>query len=291
MERTRPREPDTRLWHLVESGWFTAAVSTVILCNAVVLAIQTYDHIEREHGRTLDLLNNLFLAIFVIELGLRIAAYGRRPQDFFRSGWNVFDFIVIGAAFVPALGQTTTLLRLARLLRVVRVVRVLPDLQVFVTALIRSIPPLLSICVLAALVFFVYGMVGWELFGEQAPENWGTLGDALLSLFLILTLAELSPLLREALAIHSWAWLYFATFVVINVYILLNVLIGIVLNSMEEARELERRRALPGGDGDGLRPYTPVAPVAERIAILRAALDEFEDELRARASDEAETPA
>src|SRR5688572_1486023 len=111
-----------RLWRFVESPLFTALVLAVILANAVVLGMQTYPELDRDHGETLDLLNNIFLGFFVVELGLRMAAYGRRGLDFFRDGWNVFDFVVIAMAFVPGIRESSTLLRLARLLRVVRVV-------------------------------------------------------------------------------------------------------------------------------------------------------------------------
>ena len=137
-----------RIWRVVESPFFTGFILAVIIANAVVLGLQTYDEIEERHGDTLNLLNAIFLGVFVVELALRIGAYGRRPQDFFRSGWNVFDFVVVGFAFVPGVRESSTLLRIARLLRVVRVVRILPDLRILVTGVIRSLPPLGSMLLL-----------------------------------------------------------------------------------------------------------------------------------------------
>ena len=124
----------------------------------------------------------------MVELAIRIAAYGRRPQDFFKDGWNVFDFVVIGLAFVPGLRENVTLLRLARLLRVVRLVSVMPDLRILVRAMARSLPPIASLVLLTLLLMYVYGMVGWILFHEEDPEHWGNIGESLLSLFQILTL-------------------------------------------------------------------------------------------------------
>jgi Ion transport protein len=137
------------LQRLVDSAVFTTLVIAVILANAVVLGLQTYSGIDREYGDTLDFLNAAFLAFFVVELTLRIAAYGQRPWDFFRSGWNVFDFTVIAVAFLPGVRESSTLLRLARLARVVRVVRLLPDLRVLLTAVVRSLPPLGSMGLLS----------------------------------------------------------------------------------------------------------------------------------------------
>jgi voltage-gated sodium channel len=280
------REPDNRLWRLVESHWFTTAILALIIANAVVLGLQTYDGIVREHADTLDLLNDVFLAVFVVELGLRIGAYGTRPQDFFRSGWNVFDFLVIAVAFVPGLQANSTLLRLARLARVVRVVRLLPDLRVLLTAVVRSLPPLGSMVVLTTLILFVYGMIGWLLFADELPGDYGNIGDAMLTLFVLLTLESFPQQLERGMEVHPWSWVYFVSFALVAAFIVLNVLIGIVLNSMEEARELERRRRIGIDD----TPHIAPAPVAERIAMLRAALKELEQELALAHEENAERP-
>jgi voltage-gated sodium channel len=261
--------PPGALARLVDSPFFTTLVLAVIIANAVVLGLQTYDDLVRRYGDLLDLLNDVFLGFFVVELGLRIGAYGRHPLRFFRSRWNVFDFVIIAVAFVPGLRENSTLLRLARLLRVVRVVRLLPDLRILLTAVLRSLPPLASMFVMTTLILFVYGMVGWSLFGDEAPEQWGDIGSAMLTLFVLLTLENFPVYLDQGRAIHPWSWVYFVSFALVAAFLVLNVLIGIVLNSMEEARALERRR-IEGG------------PVADRIATLRAALDDLEYELMHR---------
>jgi voltage-gated sodium channel len=265
------------LQRLVDSNAFNSVIIAVIVANAVVLGLQTYPGIVEDYGHALDLLNGIFLGIFVVELTLRIASYGRRPQDFFRSGWNVFDFVVIAAAFVPGVRDSSTLLRLARLARVVRIVRLLPDVRVLITGVFRSLPPLLSMALLTTVILFVYGMVGWLLFAEELPRHWGTIGDAMLTMFVLLTLENFPTYMDEGMEVHPQSWIFFVSFILVAAFVVLNVLIGIVLNSMEEARELERRRALGIEVGEG-----PPAPVAERIAILRAALDELEQELAAK---------
>jgi voltage-gated sodium channel len=269
---------------IVGSQVFDTLIIAVILANAVVLGMQTYSDLTARHGDTLDLLNEVFLGIFVVELLLRIASYGRRPQDFFRSGWNVFDFVVIAAAFVPGVRDSSTLLRLARLLRVVRIVRLLPDLRILLQGVVRSLPPLFSMTMLVTLLLFVYGMIGWLLFGDELPQDWGNIGAAMLTLFVMLTLENFPAYMDAGMSVHPWAWIYFVTFVLIAAFMVLNVLIGIVLNSMEEAREIERRRALGADVDEEISP----APVAERIAMLRAALTELEEELRLRARAESD---
>jgi voltage-gated sodium channel len=266
----------------VDSPAFTAVVVATIAVNAVVLGLQTYDGIVRRWGDTLDLVNAACLAVFVVELAVRIAGYWPRPWLFFRSGWNVFDFVVIGAAFVPGIRQNSTLLRLARLLRIVRLVRVLPDLRILLLGIWRSVPPLASIAAVTAMILFVYGMVGWILFGDELPAQWGDIGRAMLTLFVMLTLENFPVYMDAAMEVEPWAWIYFVSFILLAAFVVVNVLIGIVLNSMEEARELDRRQALRTRHGvSGPSPVDPEAHahVAQRIAILRRALEDLELQL------------
>jgi voltage-gated sodium channel len=268
---------------IVDSDAFTYFIAAVILANAAVLGLETYDEIDRDAGDTLNLLNDLFLGLFVVELALRVASYGRRPQDFFRSGWNVFDLVVVGAAFVPGLSKNSTLLRLARLARVVRVVRLLPDVRILLVAMARSLPPMLSLAVLAALVLYVYAMVGWMLFGDEDPERWGDIGQSMLTMFVLLTLENFPDVLEDGMAIEPWSWIFFVSFALLAAFILLNVLIGVVLNSMEEAREIElanERDALKKlreerGEEEPLRDTA----LEERVIAIRVALEELEREL------------
>lgn len=270
------------LARLVDSATFTTIVVTTIAVNAAVLGLQTYDGIDDRWGDILFAINGVCLGIFLVELAIRIASYWPRPLAFFRNGWNIFDFVVILAVFVPGIRENSTLLRLLRLLRVVRIVRLLPDLRVLLLGIWRSVPPLASIGAVTAMILFVYGMVGWIWFGDELPEQWGNIGRAMLTLFVMLTLENFPQYMDAAMEVEPWAWLYFVSFILVAAFIILNVLIGVVLNSMEEAREITRREALRQRYGV-MRP-SPIdpqahAPVAERIAILRSALDELELEL------------
>jgi voltage-gated sodium channel len=274
-----------QLRRIVHTHAFDAVILCVIVANAVVLGLQTYPGVVADYGDTLNLLNGVFLGIFVVELLLRFASYGSRPLDFFRDGWNLFDFIVVTAAFLPGVRESSTLLRLVRLLRIVRIFRVLPDLRILVTGVVRSLPPLFSMTLLVTVILFIYGMVGWLLFGEELPEDWGNIGAAMLTLFIMLTLEDFPRYMEAGMEVHPWSWVYFVTFVLLAAFLILNVLIGIVLNSLEEARELERRRRL--GIGVPEAEIAP-APVVERIQMLRAALRELEEELKLPAREESD---
>ncbi|HYH62266.1 MAG TPA: ion transporter, partial [Solirubrobacterales bacterium] len=257
-----------RCKRIADSSLFQNFILGVILLNAVTLGIQTYD-LSESLGKLLTTLDDFFLGIFVVELIIRIAAFGSRPQDFFQDGWNVFDFVVISLAFVPGIRENATLLRIVRLLRVVRVVTVLPDLRILVQALVRSIPPILSLAVLTLMLMYVYGMVGWILFHEQDPENWGDIGTALLSTFTMLTLENWPTLLEAGTAIHPQSWIFFVSYVLLASFLVINILIAIIINSVEQVHQSEREderaerlERFEHGDGDFIS-------VSERLTALR----------------------
>jgi voltage-gated sodium channel len=267
---------------IADSSRFQAFIFGVIVFNAVVLGLDTYEGINEDAGSLLTTLNDACLGVFVVELTIRILAYGRRPQDFFREGWNVFDFVVIGAAFLPGLRQNATLFRLVRLLRVVRLVSVLPELRVLIAGMGRALPPIGSMGVLALLFLYVYGMLGWILFGDELPERWGNVGEAMLTLFTVFTLEGWNDILYEAQEVHSWSWIFFISFVLLASLLIINILIAIIINAMEEAREAEQREEVrrlqeeaeaAGGE------YDPHLETARRIAVLKQALEDLEEQL------------
>jgi voltage-gated sodium channel len=273
--------PD-RAREIADSPRFQAFIFGVIAFNALVLGLDTYDSLRDDYGNLLTVLNDVCLGIFVIEVALRIASYGSRPQDFFKEGWNVFDFVVIGAAFLPGLRQNATLLRLVRLLRVVRLVSVLPELRVLISGMGRALPPIGSMGVLALLFLYVYGMLGWILFGDELPEQWGDIGDAMLTLFTVFTLEGWNEVLYEAQEVHSWAWVFFISFVLLASLLIINILIAIIINAMEEAREAEQReeaRRLREEAEEAGAEYDPHIETARRIAALKQAIEDLEEQL------------
>ena len=273
---------------IAESARFQGFISIIIVANAVTLGLATYREIEDKAGGLLDTLDAIFIGIFVVELAIRILAFGRRPQDFFKDGWNVFDFVVITAAFLPGLRQNATLLRLARLLRVLRLVTVLPDLRGIVRAMARSLPPIGSLVVLMLMIMFVYGMLGWILFHEEDPEQWGNIGEAMLSLFVMLTLENWPKYLDAGQAIHPQSWIFFVSYVLIAAFLVINILLAIIINSMEEVREADRERIWERRAADeeagGTRAEAALAAdaadaISERVQALRKMLDELERDL------------
>jgi voltage-gated sodium channel len=269
---------------IVDSAWFQGIVVAAILANAVVLGLETYDGVEAELGTVLDVLNDVFLALFTVEIAIRVAAHGRRPWEYFRSGWNIFDFAVVGLAYLPFVRQSVTLLRIARILRVARLLTVLPGLRVVLGGLVRSIAPLASVAMLTFFLLYLYGMLGWLLFGDHDPEHFGNIGRALLTLFQLLTLEGWNEVLATEQEYSQWSWVYFVSFILVGSFLILNLVIAIVLNSVEEAREEERRRrrieraTAAGVAGDAGATGHPLV-LEERLRELRDALDALEAEL------------
>ena len=266
---------------VAESKWFQLFILGVILLNAVALGLETYGGIEQEIGEELSLLNDIFLGIFVVEIAIRIAAHGRRPQDYFKNGWNVFDFVIIGGAFLPGLRQDATALRVLRLLRIVRVISIFPDLRFLIRGMAASLPPIGSMAMLTSLLIYIYGMVGWILFADTDPAHWGDIGQAMLSLFIVLTLESWPEIMGEVIDAHPWAWLYFVSYVLIASFLLINMVIAILINSLEEVRAMEaieKRLAARRAEREGIEE-PPGQAAAERVARIREALDELEDEL------------
>ncbi len=264
---------------VADSSAFNIFIFAVIAVNAVVLGLETYEGVVREAGGVLAALNDVFLGIFVVELCIRLIGFGSRPQDFFKSGWNIFDFLVVAASFTPGLRENAMLLRLARLARVLRIVRLLPDLRVLTIAIGRSIPGVMSLGILAVLVLFIYGMVGWTIFQDHAPEQYGTISEAMLTLFITLTLENLPDQIALGRELSEWTLVYFISYAMLAAFLIFNILIGVVINSLEEARAIEHARERMDRYEHGEVAPTP----EERIATVREALDELEADLKQRA--------
>jgi voltage-gated sodium channel len=269
---------------IVESRWFDPLMLGVIVVNAILLGLETYERIERDVGHELGVANDVILGVFVVELLLRFGATGFRPGRYFRSGWNVFDFVVVAASFIPGIRENATLLRVARLLRVVRAVRLLPDLRVLTVAVARSIPGVASLAVITLLLVYVYGMLGWVVFEDHDPDNFADIGQSMVTMFVLLTLENLPDYIDKGLELSDWTLLFYVSYVLLASFLIFNLFIGIVINSMEEARAIELRRAERElADEDSANDeHAHAVILEERVHALRKALESLEREVASR---------
>jgi len=252
---------------LIANPVFETAIVIVIVINATMLGLETFDSVAAGYHGAFDVVYNVILGIYAIELLIRFTAAGWNVREFTKSHWNVFDFIVIAASFLPGLRATAMLLRLVRLARIVRIIRFLPDLQIVIGAIARSIPGVASLAAATALLIYIYGMLGWVLFAEHDPEHYGNIGRGMLTMYIMLTLENLPDNVEMGLQVSPWSVLFFISYTVILSFLVFNLFIGIVLNSMEEARAVDRAKH----EKDDL---------LHRLRAAREALEDAERELQ-----------
>jgi voltage-gated sodium channel len=257
---------------VVGQGWFNTAVVVVIVFNAVLVGLETSATLMARHHALLHAIDRLVMVVFGVEIALRLLACWPRPGRFFRDGWNVFDFAVVTASFLPQAGPFATVARLARLLRVARLVSHFPELRLIVATMLRSIPSMGHVMLLLGLMMYMYAVFGYHAFHRVDPEHWGSLGRALLTVFQLLTLEGFAELQAAVMGERPWAWIYFVSFVVLAVFVVVNLFIAVVINNLEAAK-LDLLMA--GAD--------PSGPVLAAVVELRQRLDEFEGRLAAGA--------
>nr|MCU0345235.1 ion transporter [Ignavibacterium sp.] len=207
-------------------------IIALIIFNSITIGMETSVTIMNSIGRTLLLIDKIILAIFVIEILLKLYAYG---PGFFKSGWNVFDFSIVAIALLPASGALAVL-RSLRIFRSLRLIKNVPKLR-FIESLFHSLPSLLWIFVLLALVFYVFAVIGTKLFGAAYPEWFGNIGASMFSLFQIMTLEGWAEISREVMKEFPLANIYFIIFILLASYTTLNIFIAIVVNTMSEVQQ------------------------------------------------------
>lgn len=231
---------------LVAHRGFQGLVIAVIVLAGVLAGVETNPALVAAWGPWLDWLDRAVLAVFVAEIALKLAACGRNPGRYFADGWNVFDFLIVVVCFLPAAGPFAAVLRLSRVLRLLRLVHALPKLQLLVGALLKSLSAMGYVTLLLGLLFYIYAVAGVHLFGRADPADFGSLAASLLTLFRIVTLDNWGDFFNRAVAVAPplVVSLYFVSFIVLGTMIILNLFIGIVMNSMAEMhKELEQTAA------------------------------------------------
>lgn len=243
MQSTQILTVRQRLAQWIESPPIQTAIIAVIVLNAITLGLETSATVTAHIGGFLLRIEQLVLAIFVVEILIKLFAFGPR---FFRNSWNIFDFVIVGIALVPASGPFA-ILRALRILRVLRLLTKIDRLRHIIESLLKAIPSIGWIVFLLLMVFYIFAVMGTQLFGPTFPEQFGHLGLTLYSLFQIMTLESWSQeISRPVMAVYPFAWLYFIGFILITAFVVLNLFIGIIVSTMQEKHyeeEAERTAA------------------------------------------------
>ena len=222
----------------------------------------------RSAGGALDALGMLVQAAFVLEILIRLAAFGARPWRFFLDGWNVFDFAVVALSLLPAAGPFATVARLARVLRVARVVSSMPELRLIIGTMLRSIPSMGHVITMLGILMYIYAVLGFHLFAEVDPARWGTLaarrGDPVHHPHA----RGLGRGLREERGGCAVGWVFYASYIIVAVFVVVNLFIAVVINNLETTRKEE------AAAGDG------AADALVELERLRAQVDRVEAVVR-----------
>jgi voltage-gated sodium channel len=253
-----------RLKNITESRQFQIFFIGVILLSGVVVGLDSYPGISAQYGKTLHVLDSIILWLFVFEIVIKMVSLENKFLDFFKDGWNTFDFIIVGACFLPFTGQSVIVLRLLRVLRVVRLVGTVPELKLIVNTLLKCIPSICYIGALLSILFYIYACLGTFLFRAHDPVHFESHHISLLSLFRVATLEDwtdimytaiygcqnygysgLQELCKSSEAFPFLGWFYFVSFVLLATFVFLNLLIGVIISNMEDIKEKERLRLDP----------------------------------------------
>jgi len=212
---------------------FELFVISVIIFSSLMIGIRTY-HLPSPIETTLIALDYAVTLFFVIEITIRMAAEDRF-RDFFKKWWNIFDFVIVVVSLIPLDDSEYALVaRMLRLFRVMRLISFIPELRVLVSALISALPRMGYVALLMFIIFYLYAVIGNMLYSQLNPTLWGDLGVSLLTLFRVATFEDWTDVMYEAMTLYSLSWIYFITFIFFSAFVFLNMMIGIVVEVLDE---------------------------------------------------------
>ena len=289
---------------LAAASWFQAFIIFIILLAGVVVGIQTYEisgSLKESWKPTLHMLDMIILIIFTVEVVVKMLAEGKKPWNYFKDGWNIFDFSIVAVALYALLpgveinASFIAVLRLARIFRVFKLVTAIPKLQILVGALIKSIPSMGYVGILLSILFYIYATMSVFFFGENDPLHFGTLERAMLSLFRIVTLEDWTDIMYIQMwgcnheiwgysgildcppNANGFGWpaaVFFVSFVLIGTMIVLNLFIGVIMNSMDEANaEAELEANIKKKEDDNVSTSDDIQLIMNELDELKTEMD------------------
>jgi voltage-gated sodium channel len=256
-----------RLRNFFESALWERAIISLIVVNAAIIGMETSHAIMASAGGLLDGLDTLIVAIFTIEIGLRLFAYGRA---FWRDGWNIFDFFIVAIALVPTSGGLSVL-RSLRIIRALRLISTVKSMRRVMGGMLTAIPSMGAVIALLALIFYVSAVIATKVYGPDFPDKFGTLGDSFFSLFQIMTLEGWAdgfvvPVMEK----YPYAWIFFILFMLVTSFTVLNLFIGIIVDAMQSEQEAEWDEDRAQSKASFATIITELQALREEVAALRA---------------------
>ena len=259
-----------KLGVIVESDLVQKIIIGLILLNALTLGLETNSVLMKEYGQQISFLDNCILSIFVIEIFIKL---GYRKLSFFKDGWNIFDFIIIGIALAPATGSLSVL-RTLRIFRAMRLLSVVPSMKRVTQALLSAIPGILSVGSIILLIFYVSAVLATNFFGDDFDTWFGNIGRSMFSLFQIMTLESWSMgIVRPVMELFPWAWTFFVPFILVTSFAVLNLFIGIIVDAMQSQNTAKEKSSTEA-------KLKQEASLQKEISLLRNEIKELNTHLK-----------
>ena len=225
-----------KLLEIKESRGFQFIVTVIILLSSIIVGVGTYEIVNELFVRILLALDTFITIFFIVEISIRFFAEHRK-LDFFRSGWNIFDLVIVISSLIPTTGSSVLVLRLLRLARLLRVISFIPELRFVIEALIDSLKKSIYVLILIFILLYIYAVGGVILFEDVAGGRFEDLGEAFIALIQIMTLSSWESLMMPIVEIYPYAWMYFISFVILSSIIVLNLFVAILVDVVSERRK------------------------------------------------------
>jgi len=238
----------SRFHALRSNKLFESLVIAVILFSALVIGAKTYD-MPPALLSVVSVLDVAVTLFFLVEIIIRFVAEEDK-RAFFRKGWNLFDTLIVVVSLIPIEDSEMALVgRLIRIFRVLRMVSVVPELRILLNSLLKALPQLGYVILLMFIIFYIYAAVGATFFAPINEVLWGDISIAMLTLFRVMTFEDWTDVMYETMAVYPMSWMFYLSFIFLTTFAFLNMVIGIVVNVMEN-EHADAKAAQAEADGE-----------------------------------------
>ena len=213
--------------------WF---VISIIVFSAVVIGVKTYA-IPPFVNQLVIVLDWTITVIFLVELIIRFLGEPEK-KNFFKSGWNIFDTLIVTVSLIPIDNSELAVVgRLIRIFRALRMISIIPELRLLLNSLLKALPQLSYVMLLMFIIFYIYAAIGSTFFATINPQLWGDIAISMLTLFRVMTFEDWTDVMYETQEHFMFSWVFYLTFIFFTAFAFLNMVIGIVVNVLEEERQ------------------------------------------------------
>jgi len=226
------KELQETLSEIINNRYFELFMMGIIIFSAMLIGIDTFE-LKPIYQDIIFTLDHVITIVFLIEISMRITTYSK-ISDFFRDGWNIFDFIIVIMSLIPIDSNHSAIGRLLRIFRVLRIITIIPELKMIINSLFRASKSIGYVLILMFVIFYIFAVVGTVLFADAPSHLWDDIGVALLTLFRVMTFEGWTDLMYESMEIHPTSWIFYVSFIFLTTFTFLNMIIGIILDSLNE---------------------------------------------------------